>query len=223
MSPRPGYVKSVIPIELGRERHLDIRDEPEFTRYTREIREQFQEMGLLNEAVGVKLGRRMRNAIAMLLQHGTIVLTLAAVILFWEFSIYAFDVPDFVVPSPANVWRAIIKSWPNLVAHSQVTLAETLAGFGSLVDRHSLAVCIVYSRIIEQILYPLLVASQAVPKVALAQCCSSHSATARFLKSSSPSDRVLSIVVNTVTGLASVDRNTLRFSDPWARPTHQFS
>jgi len=52
MSPRPGYVKSVIPIELGRERHLDIRDEPEFTRYTREIREQFQEMGLLNEAAG---------------------------------------------------------------------------------------------------------------------------------------------------------------------------
>lgn len=52
MSPRPGYVKSVIPIELGRERHLDIRDEPEFTRYTREIREQFQEMGLLNETAG---------------------------------------------------------------------------------------------------------------------------------------------------------------------------
>jgi NitT/TauT family transport system ATP-binding protein len=48
-SPRPGSIKSVVPIKLGRTRHLDIRDENDFTRYTRQIREEIQEMGLLRE------------------------------------------------------------------------------------------------------------------------------------------------------------------------------
>jgi len=154
----------------------------------------------------------MRNVVAVLLQRGPIVVTLAAVILFWEFSIYAFDVPDFVVPAPANVWRAIIKNWPNLVTHSQVTLAETLAGFGlGLLIGIPMAVCIVYSRVVEQILYPLLVASQAVPKVALAPVLLVAlgygvlpKIVVAFLIAFFP------IVVNTVTGLTSVDRETLR-------------
>src|SRR5262245_32393253 len=47
MTPRPGCIKSVVPISLSEDRHLDLREEPEFTRYTRHIREEFQAMGLL--------------------------------------------------------------------------------------------------------------------------------------------------------------------------------
>jgi NitT/TauT family transport system ATP-binding protein len=47
MSPRPGRIEEVIPIELGRERHFELRDEPEFTRYTRQIRRLFERMGVL--------------------------------------------------------------------------------------------------------------------------------------------------------------------------------
>ena len=49
MSPRPGRIEEVIPIELGRERHFELRDEPEFTRYTRQIRRLFEKMGVLRE------------------------------------------------------------------------------------------------------------------------------------------------------------------------------
>jgi NitT/TauT family transport system ATP-binding protein len=49
MSPRPGVIKTIVPIELGRERTLEMRDETIFTRYTRAIREEFQQMGLLRE------------------------------------------------------------------------------------------------------------------------------------------------------------------------------
>jgi NitT/TauT family transport system ATP-binding protein len=49
MSPRPGRIEEVIPIELGRERHFELRDEPEFTRYTRHIRRLFEKMGVLKE------------------------------------------------------------------------------------------------------------------------------------------------------------------------------
>jgi NitT/TauT family transport system ATP-binding protein len=49
MSPRPGRVKAILSIDLGQERHLEVREEPEFVRYTREIRELFQAMGLFRE------------------------------------------------------------------------------------------------------------------------------------------------------------------------------
>jgi NitT/TauT family transport system ATP-binding protein len=50
MSARPGHVVATIPIELGRERHLNIREEPEFTKYARQIRELFELMGVLRES-----------------------------------------------------------------------------------------------------------------------------------------------------------------------------
>ena len=49
MSPRPGRIQEILPIELGRERHFDLRDEPDFTRYTRHIRHVFEQMGVLKE------------------------------------------------------------------------------------------------------------------------------------------------------------------------------
>jgi NitT/TauT family transport system ATP-binding protein len=47
MSPRPGRIEEVIPIELGSVRHFEVRDEPEFVRYTRHIRRLFEKMGVL--------------------------------------------------------------------------------------------------------------------------------------------------------------------------------
>lgn len=49
MSPRPGRIEEIIPIDLGRERHFEIREEPEFSRYTRHIRRVFEGMGVLRE------------------------------------------------------------------------------------------------------------------------------------------------------------------------------
>jgi len=49
MSPRPGRIEEIIPIDLGRERHFELREEPEFSRYTRHIRKVFEGMGVLKE------------------------------------------------------------------------------------------------------------------------------------------------------------------------------
>ena len=91
------------------------------------------------------------------------------------------------------------------------TLLETLAGFGlSLAIGIPSAFLIVYSRIFDRVLYPILIASQAVPKVALAPIllvALGYSILPKvivaFLIAFFP------VVVNTVTGLASVDRETL--------------
>jgi len=49
MSPRPGKVEEIVPIELGSARHFEIREEPDFVRYTRYIRRLFEKMGVLTE------------------------------------------------------------------------------------------------------------------------------------------------------------------------------
>lgn len=49
MSPRPGEIQEVLPIDLPRERHFEVREEPEFSRYTRHIRRVFEGMGVLRE------------------------------------------------------------------------------------------------------------------------------------------------------------------------------
>ncbi len=49
MSPRPGHIAEIVPIELGQDRHLDMREEPEFSRYTRHIRQLFESLGVLKE------------------------------------------------------------------------------------------------------------------------------------------------------------------------------
>lgn len=49
MSPRPGRIQEILPIDLPRERHFEIREEPEFSRYSRHIRRVFEGMGVLRE------------------------------------------------------------------------------------------------------------------------------------------------------------------------------
>jgi NitT/TauT family transport system ATP-binding protein len=46
MSPRPGRIEKIFDIDLPRPRSLDIRDEPEFVRYTRAIRAVFEKVGV---------------------------------------------------------------------------------------------------------------------------------------------------------------------------------
>lgn len=49
MSPRPGRIACEITIDLPRPRRLAVREAPDFGRYSAQVREQFQQFGLLVE------------------------------------------------------------------------------------------------------------------------------------------------------------------------------
>jgi NitT/TauT family transport system ATP-binding protein len=49
MSPRPGRIEEIVPINLPPDRHFELRDAPEFSRYTGHIRRLFEKMGVLRE------------------------------------------------------------------------------------------------------------------------------------------------------------------------------
>ena len=95
--------------------------------------------------------------------------SLAGIVLLWELAYRVFAIPKFVVPMPSGI---LAETWEwrwRLLGHSWVTLYETLAGFGlSIAVGVPLAVLLVYSAVLREALYPLVVVTQAVPKVAIA-------------------------------------------------------
>jgi NitT/TauT family transport system permease protein len=91
------------------------------------------------------------------------------ILVVWEASYRVFDIPKFVVPAPVGIVQETWEWRAHLLSHTWVTLYETLAGFGlSIVVGTPLAVLLVYSPLLRSALYPLLVVTQAVPKVAIA-------------------------------------------------------
>ena len=95
--------------------------------------------------------------------------TLALLVLAWHVATRIFDWPRWLVPSPVDVWNALREERDILPGHFGRTLYETLAGFGlAILGGIPLAVAIAYSRFLERTIYPVLLALNAVPKIAIA-------------------------------------------------------
>lgn len=153
------------------------------------------------------LERRVRP---VLLPAGVLLGTLVV----WEITWRIFNIPRFVVPLPSGI---IVETWAwrwYLLSHSWVTLYETLAGFAlSIAVGTPLAVMLVYSPFLRGALYPLLVVTQAVPKVAIAPVLllllgagEVSKVVVAFLVAFFP------IVVDTATGLAATPPELLDLS-----------
>lgn len=122
---------------------------------------------LTREAKATPLGlRRGRNVTAA---AALPVLGLVLVIALWWGATAVFDVQRIVLPAPPDVVEALFRLPDHLLEHGQVTLVETLLGFGLAVAGGLLiGMAIATSRIVNQMAFPWLVAFNAVPKVALA-------------------------------------------------------
>jgi NitT/TauT family transport system permease protein len=94
---------------------------------------------------------------------------LASIIVIWELAARFTDVPQYILPAPTAIAGRLVRSWSLLVDHSIVTLTEIVIGFFVGVALGlGLAIPIAYSALVRNTLYPLIVASQAVPKIAIA-------------------------------------------------------
>ncbi|SHM11453.1 ABC transporter permease [Actinacidiphila paucisporea] len=90
------------------------------------------------------------------------------VLLAWEIAIVVGGTPDYLLPTPTQVAKAFDTYHQPLLHHSWFTLKEILLGFAVAVAAGMLiAVPIAFSRTVERVAYPLIVMTQAVPKVAL--------------------------------------------------------
>src|SRR3954451_224514 len=93
----------------------------------------------------------------------------ALLLVLWDVAIRLFSIPPYLIPAPAKVVGQLVAEWPRLWRESLVTTYATLGGFAlSVAFGVPMALAIAYSRTVESFVYPLLVFSQSVPKIAIA-------------------------------------------------------
>ena len=93
----------------------------------------------------------------------------AVLVLLWELAADYFKIPTWLLPSPSTIGGAFVEWRGELWGHTLTTLYETLVGFAlSIALAVPLAVAVVYSPFLRKSIYPILLALQSVPKVAIA-------------------------------------------------------
>ncbi len=140
-----------------------------------------------------------------------VTLVIVAFFAVWQLGVTVAKPPEYLLPSPYEISREIIGSPLWYLDHTVRTIGATLLGFLlALLIGCVAAVGIVYSRILENTLYTLLVALNSVPKIALAPIF------IIWMGTGIPSKIAISflialfaIVVDTVLGLRSVDPDAI--------------
>src|SRR5215211_6795979 len=142
-------------------------------------------------------------------------LATAILLVIWELACIAFDVPEIILPKPTKIFTVFVARFDILMAYCWDTLWTTVIGFllaiaGGLL----LGLAIGASPFVYSGLYPLLIAFNAIPKVALVPILmiwvgvgSLPAVITAFVISFFP------IVVNVATGLATIEpemRDVLR-------------
>jgi len=137
---------------------------------------------------------------------------LAAVVAAWEAAARLGAVEDYLLPAPSEVGRALVTDRELLFPDAWVTAQEVLLGFVIAVALGlGLAVLLHLSTVVRQAVYPLVVASQAVPVIVIAPIL-----VIWFGFGMAPKLIVIAlicffpIVVNTFDGLQSVDRDQVK-------------
>ncbi|MBP0492721.1 ABC transporter permease [Roseomonas indoligenes] len=165
-------------------------------------------------AAAARRRRRLQTALPWIIIVGTFVV--------WEVVCQAFQIPQFILPAPSAIAASMWKWWLPLLDNSWQTLMTTLIGFAfAIVFGLLLGVAIGSSSLLYHGLYPLLIAFNSVPKVAVVPILviwfgigTVPAVITAFLISFFP------IVVNVATGIATVEpelRDVLRALG--ARPT----
>ncbi|MDN4587525.1 ABC transporter permease [Xenophilus aerolatus] len=94
---------------------------------------------------------------------------LLVLLVLWDLLVRLFKIPAYLIPPPMAVIKQLGADWSMLLQQSLPTLYATLGGFvASALIGVPIAMWIAYSRTVESFVYPLLVFSQSIPKVAVA-------------------------------------------------------
>jgi NitT/TauT family transport system permease protein len=136
---------------------------------------------------------------------------LVVLLALWEAATYLFSIPAYLVPAPSAILRSMDTNSAVLIKESVGTTFEILLGFAlSVAVGIPLALAIYLWRPFARAVYPVLVSSQAVPKVAVAPLFLVWfgfgllpKVLIAFLIAFFP------VVINTAMGLASLEREKI--------------
>src|SRR5699024_4701432 len=132
-------------------------------------------------------------------------------VIVWEILVRILEVPEFLLPAPSAVLASLWENSGLLAEHAFITLSSTLVGFIlSAVFGVLLAVIIVLWPTIGAAILPIVIASQVIPKVAVAPLMvvwigtgMTTSILIAFITAFFP------VVVNATLGMKSVDQMSI--------------
>jgi NitT/TauT family transport system permease protein len=140
-------------------------------------------------------------------------LAFAVFLAVWEIAVRVFEVPAYLVPTPSDV---AVKTWDDLASglilrHFSITLGEVLVGFAiAALGGIALGTAIGLMPLLNRTIYPLILAFQTIPKIALAPL---------FLIwfGFGPTSKIITVativffpvLVNVIAGLSTVDARRL--------------
>ena len=142
------------------------------------------------------------------------VVSLTTTIVVWWLVVVLFKPAEYILPSPLAVAERLWESRALLVENAVPTIAIILVGFaiGLLVGVPA-GMCIAAIPLFDRMFYPLIIAFNSVPKVALAPLFVvwfGYGATPRVVITFSIA--FFPILVNTITGLRSADDDMVRLA-----------
>ncbi len=140
--------------------------------------------------------------------------SLAVFLLVWEAGVRLAEVPAGLLPPPSAVAGTLVREWRLLLWHTWRTVAQCLLGFlYAAIGGTVLGAMLAVFRPFRDAVYPLVVAFQVVPKVALAPLFvlwfglgSGARVVLVFVIAFFP------MVINTFTGLLETDADMLRMA-----------
>lgn len=140
---------------------------------------------------------------------GTVMATL---LLLWELFSRLFRIPEYLLPAPTRILEAFVSDWRILLDHSVVTFLQAVAGFAlGTALAVVLSLMMSLSANVKVSVYPLLVATQTVPLVAIAPILAVWFGFGILPKILLAAIVVFfPVVVSTVKGLYSYDQDALR-------------
>ena len=157
----------------------------------------------------VRPPRRRRGLMIRLTERFAALILAAIVLVCWQIAVPVLGLSAFVLPTPYAIAMELAGNYRLMLDEAYYTLMEIVAGFGlAVLVGLPIALSIFYSRLFERAVYPLLVALQTIPKIALAPLLVLYlgygwapKVTMAFLISFFP------IVIATVIGLRGLDAN----------------
>ncbi len=163
----------------------------------------------------VPKGRRLRMSSA-----GWTILSLTLTVVVWAVVVAAFKPPAYILPSPLSVVQRLWESRAQLIDAAGPTVGVILAGFVlGLIIAVPMGMLIVAIPILDKLAYPLVIAFNSIPKVALAPLFVvwfGYGVTPRIVITFSIA--FFPILVNTITGLRSVDNEMVRLGRSMGAP-----
>ncbi len=112
---------------------------------------------------------RRRKKSAALYEVVLPLIATAGLFLLWEAACRAFAIPGYLLPAPTDIWKDTMAIGSTVAGHTAATFKTVMLGFVvSILISLPLAVVLTASPAIAAAVYPFLVWTQSIPKVALA-------------------------------------------------------